>query len=298
MPDIVNALTVDVEDYFQVSAFEPVIARSQWPAWECRVERNVERLLELFAAHGVRATFFFLGWVAERYPGLVRQAVAAGHEIASHGYAHVQVTTQEPDAFRADVSRTRALLEDLAGVPVVGYRAASYSIAADNDWAHALLAETGHRYSSSCYPIHHDRYGRPDGERRPHRVGPAGLPEIPVATLQLGSVRLPCGGGGWFRLLPYAASRWCLRRLNREEGMPAVFYFHPWEIDPGQPRVGGLDARSRFRHYVNLRGFERKIERLLQDFRWAPVREVFAELLEAATGPASPDRGAKAWASG
>ncbi len=298
MSDIVNALTVDVEDYFQVSAFEAVIDRSTWPRYECRVARNTERLLDLFAAHGARATFFFLGWVAERYPELVRRAVAEGHEIASHGYQHQRVTTQQPQEFHADVRRTRELLEDLAGTPVIGYRAASYSITPDNDWAHALLAETGHLYSSSVYPIHHDRYGWPDGDRRPRPVGQAGLLEIPVGTLQLGTLRLPCGGGGYFRLLPYAFSRWCIRQLHRRDRMPMVFYFHPWEIDPEQPRVAGLDSRSRFRHYVNLRSFERKIERLLQDFRWAPIREVYADLLQPAARSTSSEPGATVWATG
>jgi len=272
----VNAMTVDVEDYFQVSAFEPHIAKADWERLPCRVERNLNRILDLFAEHGVRGTFFTLGWVAERYPQLVRRLVDEGHELASHGWAHVRVTQQEPEDFRADVSRTKALLEDLAGAPVRGYRAASYSIGAGNLWALKVLEEQGHAYSSSIYPIRHDLYGMPQAPRfafRPHQ-GSEFL-EIPVTTVQLGEAKLPCGGGGYFRLFPYVLSRWALQRVNHRDGQPGIFYFHPWEIDPEQPRQRGIGVKTRFRHYLNLHRTEARLGRLLKDFRWGRMDEVF-----------------------
>jgi polysaccharide deacetylase family protein (PEP-CTERM system associated) len=272
----VNAMTVDVEDYFQVSAFEPHIAKADWERLPCRVERNLNRILDLFAEHGVRGTFFTLGWIAERYPQLVRRLVDEGHELASHGWAHVRVTQQDPAAFRADVTRTKALLEDLAGASVHGYRAASYSIGAANLWALKVLEEEGHSYSSSIYPIRHDLYGMPQAPRfafRPHE-GSEFL-EIPVTTVQLGEAKLPCGGGGYFRLFPYVLSRWALRRVNHRDGQPGIFYFHPWEIDPEQPRQQGISAKTRFRHYLNLHRTEARLGRLLKDFRWGRMDEVF-----------------------
>jgi polysaccharide deacetylase family protein (PEP-CTERM system associated) len=273
---MLNAMTVDVEDYFQVSAFERYIPRADWDRLPARVERNSERILEIFAEQGIRATFFTLGWIAERHPALVRRILAQGHELASHGWSHVRVVNQSPEQFRQDVIRTRALLEDLGGQAVVGYRAASYSIGADNLWALRVLEETGHRYSSSIYPIRHDLYGMPDAPRfafHPH--GEGGLLEIPVTTVQFGQRKLPCGGGGWFRLLPYALSRAALRRVNRHDGRPCLFYFHPWEIDPMQPRQAGVDPKTRFRHYLNLTRMEGRLRRLLADFQWDRMDRVF-----------------------
>lgn len=273
-PTPINAMTVDVEDYYQVSAFEPHVRRDEWNRYESRVERNTDRILDLFAAHGVRATFFMLGIVAERYPALIRRIVASGHELASHGYAHVRVTQQQPEEFRADVVRTKQLLEDLGGVPVRGYRAASYSIGADNLWALDVLAQAGHSYSSSIYPIRHDLYGMPSAPRFAFRPN-ATLLEVPVTTVELLNQRLPCGGGGYFRLLPYRWSRWAMRRVNQRDRQSCVFYFHPWEIDPDQPRPPQLRLKTRVRHYLNLRRMERRLARLLADFRWGRMDEIF-----------------------
>ncbi len=272
---LVNALSVDVEDYFQVSAFEPHISRRDWDRWPHRVQANTERVLALFDEAGVKATFFTLGWVAERYPGLIRAIVAAGHELACHGYDHRRVTEQTPEAFRADVTRAKGVLEDVGGVPVLGYRAASYSIGRDNLWALAVLQEVGFRYSSSIYPVRHDLYGMPEAPRFAFRPDNApGLLEIPVTTVRLGGRNWPCGGGGFFRLYPYALTRWALRRINAE-GQAAIFYFHPWEIDPNQPRPDGLGWKTRLRHYLNLDRMESRLRRLLQDFPWDTVANVF-----------------------
>ena len=273
-PAISNALTIDVEDYFQVSAFAPYIARSDWERRECRVEANVQRILALLAERQTRATFFTLGWVAERYPKLVRDIVAGGHELASHGYGHQRASDLDRAAFRDDVLRAKRVLEDVGGVAVKGYRAPSFSIGKDNLWALATLLETGHQYSSSIYPIAHDHYGMPDAPRFAHRTA-QGLLEIPVTTLRLFQRNLPSSGGGYFRLLPYELSKWMIRRVNRLEGESAIFYFHPWEIDAGQPRIAGIDARTRFRHYVNIERNERKLRRLLDDFRWGRMDDIF-----------------------
>ncbi len=273
-----NAMTVDVEDYFQVSAFEPYIERDHWERIPCRVEANTDRILALFDAAGIQATFFTLGWVAERYPGLVRRIVDNGHELASHGYSHVRVTQQQPKEFRADIEKTKKLLEDTAGVAVKGYRAASYSIGADNLWALDELAEAGHAYSSSIYPVKHDLYGMPEAPRFAFRPrGEGGILEIPITTLRVAGRNLPCGGGGFFRLYPYAVSRWALRRVNRLENQPGMFYFHPWEIDPDQPRQDGLSARTRFRHYLNLGRMEERLQALLRDFAWGRMDQIFLE---------------------
>jgi polysaccharide deacetylase family protein (PEP-CTERM system associated) len=270
-----NAMTVDVEDYFQVSAFERHVPRDAWDAKECRVERNVDRILGLFDRHGVQATFFTLGWVAERYPQMLRRVVAQGHEIASHGWSHVRVTQQDAEAFRQDVLRTKSLLEDVSGQEVIGYRAASYSIGESNLWALDVLSDTGHRYSSSIYPIRHDLYGMPNAPRFAFRpVEGHSFLEFPVTTVKIGGRNLPCGGGGWFRLLPYAGTRWALRRVNAVDRESAIFYFHPWEVDPEQPRQPGLDAKTRFRHYLNLHRTERRLDRLLRDFAWGRMDEV------------------------
>lgn len=273
-----NAMTVDVEDYFQVSAFEPYIKRDDWDRLDCRVERNTQRILDLFDQHSVKATFFMLGWVAERYPGLIRRIVESGHELASHGYEHIRVTQQQPDQFRADVTRTKALLEDMGGVPVRGYRAASYSIGAKNLWALEVLQEAGHEYSSSIYPIKHDLYGMPQAPRFPfYPNGDDGLLEVPVTTFTLAKRRFPCGGGGYFRLFPYPIYRWAMRRVNNKDGQPGVFYFHPWEIDPEQPRQTGISAKTRFRHYLNLERMEARLEQLLRDFSWGRMDTVFVD---------------------
>ena len=273
-PAITNALTIDVEDYFQVSAFSPYIRRDEWESRECRVERNVDRILQMLAERQVHATFFTLGWVAERYPQLVRRIVEGGHELASHGYGHERVSDLSESAFRQDIIRSKRLLEDLSGSSVRGYRAPSFSIGTGNLWAFDLLAHAGYAYSSSIYPIKHDHYGMPDSPRFAYRVG-AGLLEVPVTTVRMGQRNLPSTGGGWFRLMPYALSRWMLQRVNRQDREAAIFYFHPWEIDPEQPRIAGIDAKTRFRHYVNLGRNEAKLRRLLQDFRWGRMDEIF-----------------------
>lgn len=273
---ITNAFTIDVEDWFQVSAFAPHIARSRWPQCECRVERNVERLLELLAARGVHATFFTLGWLAERYPQMVRRIVDAGHELASHGHGHERASDLTEAAFAADVTRAKQTLEDIAGRPVLGYRAPSFSIGAGNLWAHDVLLRTGHRYSSSVYPVAHDHYGMPAAPRFAYRL-PSGLVEVPPTTLRLAGRNLPASGGGWFRLLPYAASRAMIGRVNRIEQESAVFYCHPWELDPGQPRVAGTGLKTRFRHYVNVGRTEARLAALLGDFRWGRMDQIFLQ---------------------
>lgn len=275
-PAITNALTIDVEDYFQVSAFAPYIRRDEWDARECRVERNVGRILELLAERDVKATFFTLGWIAERYPQLVRCIVAEGHELASHGYGHERASDLDQAAFTADVTRAKALLEDLSGQPVQGYRAPSFSIGTGNLWAFDVLARAGYRYSSSIYPIRHDHYGMPDSPRFAYRVN-SGLLEVPVTTLRLMNRNLPSSGGGYFRLLPYALSRWMISNVNREDRQSAIFYFHPWEIDSEQPRVAGIDAKTRFRHYVNISRMEGRLQQLLQDFRWGRMDQIFLD---------------------
>ena len=273
-PQITNALTIDVEDYFQVSAFAPYIARDQWDSRECRIERNVDRILGLLAQSGTSATFFTLGWVAERYPALIRRIVDSGHELASHGHGHQRASDLTPAAFLADVTRAKKLLEDTGGVGVKGYRAPSFSIGEDNLWAFDCLVEAGYVYSSSVYPIHHDHYGMPDAPRFAHRRA-NGLLEVPITTLRAFDRNFPSSGGGYFRLLPYAMSRWMLRRVNAEDRQSAVFYFHPWEIDVDQPRVAGIDARTRFRHYLNIDRMESRLQMLLGDFRWDRMDRVF-----------------------
>ena len=270
-----NAMTIDVEDYFHVSAFAPHIPRERWDHMPCRVERNVERILELLARHGARATFFTLGWVAERHPHIVRAIVDNGHELASHGYGHRRVAEQTPAEFRADVTRAKAILEDIAGVAVKGYRAPSFSINGDNLWALEALAEAGYRYSSSIYPVRHDHYGMPEAPRFAHRPRRRGVVELPATTVQLFGHNLPAAGGGYFRLLPYAVSRWMLTRVNCHDRQPGIFYFHPWEIDPQQPRQKGVGMKARFRHYLNLSRMEGRLIRLLEDFQWDRMDRIF-----------------------
>ena len=270
---LVNAMTVDVEDYFHVTAFAGSLDRERWSSQESRVERNTHVLLELFERHRVRTTFFVLGWVAERVPGLIRELHRAGHEIACHGLTHELVYKQTPQIFRQETQRSKSLLEDLIGTKVRGYRAATYSITANSLWALDILEELGFDYDSSVFPVRHDLYGIPGASRLPFRVASGRLLEVPLTTVRVFGQHLPCAGGGYFRLLPYSAFRWALRRVNNE-GLPAVFYLHPWEIDPAQPRIEA-PWRSRFRHYTNLHRTAARLEALLTDFRWATMAEVF-----------------------
>ena len=271
---IANAFTIDVEDYFQVSALAPYISRDQWDHTPCRVERNVDCILQLLDEADAHATFFTLGWIAERYPQLVRRITDNGHEVASHGYQHERATELDRRAFLADIRLAKAVLEDVAGAAVSGYRAPSFSINDANDWAFDCLAEAGYRYSSSIYPIRHDHYGMPDAPRFPYRSRD-GLLEVPITTTRFMSRNWPAGGGGYFRLMPYAMSKWLIRRVNEVDGQSAIFYFHPWELDPEQPRVPGIDAKTRFRHYVNLHRTEDRLRQLLRDFHWDRVDRVF-----------------------
>lgn len=278
---LVNAMSVDVEDWFQVQAFAGVIDRASWDTIPRRVEANMDRILGDFARAGVQATFFTLGWIAERHPGLVRRIVAEGHELASHGHGHQPVHELTPEQFRQDLVRARGVLEDAGGVAVAGYRAPTFSIGPRNAWAFGVLEETGHRYSSSVYPVKHDLYGVPDAPRFPYRPGPGRLLEIPMTTLPVRGRNLPISGGGYFRLMPYALFRALLRRFHARDGRAGVFYFHPWEIDPGQPRAEGAPWRARFRHTVNLHATAGRVERLLRDFRWDRMDRVFAAELAA-----------------
>lgn len=266
---IVNGLSVDVEDWFQVGAFEDVIERDQWGGLDDRVDRNVRQILDLFDAVGAKGTFFTLGWVAQRHAALLREIADRGHEIASHGWDHQRVFRMDPHAFATDIARTRKVLEDASGTGVVGYRAPSFSIDARTPWAHEVLAEAGYAYSSSVAPITHDHYGWPDAPRFAFKpVAGSNFVEIPVTTALFRGKRLAAGGGGFFRVLPYAFSRWAIRQVNHRDCRAAVFYFHPWEIDPGQPRVSGAPLRSRLRHYTNLDRMAGKLEQLFRDFRW------------------------------
>jgi polysaccharide deacetylase family protein (PEP-CTERM system associated) len=278
---ITNALTIDVEDYFQVSAFAPYIARSDWDHRECRVERNVSRILDLLAAHDTKATFFTLGWIAERYPELIRRIVREGHELASHGYGHERASDLSEAAFSADIVRAKCILEDLSGSAVEGYRAPSFSIGTANLWAFDCLSRAGYRYSSSIYPIRHDHYGMPDSPRFAYRVKPD-LLEVPITTLRVLRRNLPSSGGGYFRLLPYAVSRWMLRRVNAVDGQSAIFYCHPWEFDVSQPRIPGIDRKTRFRHYVNIDRMEDRLQSLLADFKWGRMDQIFLNRSSAA----------------
>lgn len=273
---ITNALTVDVEDYFQVSAFAPYIARSEWELRECHVEQNIDRILDMFARRNIKATFFTLGWIAERYPKVIREIVQEGHELASHGYGHERVCDQTPEAFYADIYLAKVILEDLSGGAVNGYRAPSFSIGAKNLWAFDRLAQAGYRYSSSIYPIRHDHYGMPEAARFSHEVRP-GLLEIPITTLRIGGHNFPSSGGGYFRLLPYVLSRWMFNRVNTNDAEPCVFYFHPWEIDVDQPQIDGINRKTRFRHYVNIARMESRLNQLLSDFKWGRMDRIFLD---------------------
>lgn len=281
-----NAMTVDVEDYFQVQAFARCIPRASWDAIPRRIEANMDAILALFDAAGVRATFFTLGWVAQRHPDIVRRIVAGGHELASHGWDHTRADAQDPTEFRADVGRARRLLEDVGGVPVLGYRAATFSIGARNLWAFAVLESEGYRYSSSINPIRHDLYGMPNAPRTPFQPDGGALWEIPMTTVRALGRNLPCAGGGYFRLLPYGLYRFGLNRVNRADRRPGIFYFHPWEVDPDQPRVAACGLKSRIRHYTNLHRMHPRLERLLREFAWDRMDRVYADLLGGAVAPA------------
>ena len=279
MPDVmVNAMSIDVEDYFHVSVFDGIVPRSQWASMESRVCRNTDRLLAIFAEYGVRSTFFVLGWVAERHPELVRRIADAGHEIASHGYAHRLIYDQTRSAFRDDVRRAKTLLEDAGGRKVVGYRAPSYSITPKSLWALDVLLEEGYQYDSSIFPIRHDRYGIPVSGRKPYFIErPRGtLVEVPGSTTKVGPLNLPVAGGGYFRILPYWWTRWGIARVNEREGRPAIFYLHPWEIDPEQPRLPA-GRLSRFRHYRHLDDTEARLRQLLTDFKFDAIETVVAQ---------------------
>ncbi len=272
-----NALSVDVEDWFQVGAFERVIDRADWDGLPRRVERNSDAVLQLFDQAGVKGTFFTLGWVAERHPALIRRIVDAGHEIASHGWDHARVFRMDAEAFRRDLRRARAVIEDAGGAAVTGYRAPSFSIDARTPWAHRVLAEEGYTYSSSVAPFRHDHYGWPEAPRFLFRpLADSALVELPVTTVRLGGRTLAAGGGGFFRMLPYAFSRWAIARVNAADRRPAIFYFHPWEIDADQPRVPGAPLRSRVRHYSRISAMEGKLRKLLNNFEWGRVDAVVA----------------------
>lgn len=279
-PAIVNALSVDVEEYFQVSAFESVIAPNHWASWPSRVEAATDGLLELFAAANVHITFFTLAWIAERHPQLIRRMSEQGHEVACHGYNHTRATTQTREQFRADITRSKAMLEDLIGAPVLGYRAASFSIDHTNLWAFPELEAAGFSYSSSVYPVRHDLYGAPHAPRTPFRPPETRrLTEIPVSTVRFGGRNWPAGGGGFFRLFPYFMSRMLITRVNQIDHMAANTYFHPWEFDPQQPRPSGVRLKTRFRHYLNQGRTRERMRCLLADFAWAPFRDVYGDVL-------------------
>ncbi len=272
--DVLNAMTVDVEDFFHVSAFESVISPSQWKDYQPRVDTNTRRLLDLFAKKEVKSTFFVLGWVAERYPDLIKEIHSQGHEVASHGYAHKRVILLSRDEFLQDIKRSKNHLEDLLGEQIIGYRAPSFSIGYSNEWAFEVLAELGFKYSSSTYPVKHDLYGTPDWPRFAYNR-PENIIEIPIPTLRLMGKQIPIGGGGYFRLYPYKVTQKLVSKYLRQEKQPYSFYFHPWEIDADQPRLKNAPLKSRFRHYVNLHRTEAKLIRLLDDFNWSTMRYVY-----------------------
>ena len=271
-----NGMTCDVEDYFQVSAFEKVIPKTRWNEFECRLPRNVDRVLQLFADAGVSGTFFTLGWVAENFPEVVRRIADAGHEIASHGMSHIRVWTQRPEEFRQDVVTAKRLLEDASGTAVHGYRAPSWSLDARTPWAHRILEEAGYQYSSSVYPIAHDHYGVPNAPAAPFYVAATEMLEIPASTVRFLGRNWPAAGGGYFRLLPLAASLRLLKYARATRGVPVMFYFHPWELDPEQPRISGANRKSRFRHYVNLDKTEQRLRVVLGESSWDRLDRIFS----------------------
>jgi polysaccharide deacetylase family protein (PEP-CTERM system associated) len=268
-------MTCDVEDYFQVSAFDGVVSRKDWKSFDCRIASNVDRILQHFDNAGIKGTFFILGWVAQHHPQVIRRIASEGHEIASHGLEHRRVWQQSATTFREDVLTTRILLEDIAGIPVIGYRAASWSIDSRTHWAYEVLGEAGYRYSSSIYPISHDHYGAPEAPTRPHEVAGTGVLEIPASVIRLAGRNFPVSGGGYFRLYPLSLSIWMIERRLAAEPIPYVFYFHPWEIDPEQPRIPDISLKTRIRHYLNLNKFEDRLCSLLDRFRWGRMDEIF-----------------------
>ena len=290
MIHVVNGLSVDVEDYYHVSAFDRVVPKDEWPRLESRVEANTQRLLETFDRAGVKATFFFLGCVAERFPGLVREVVQARHEVASHGYHHQLVYTLPPRLFREDVRSSKALLEDLSGARVRGYRAPSYSITKASLWALDVLVEEGYEYDTSIFPIHHDRYGIPDAPRHVHvRERAAGtIIEVPGSTVQVAGFNLPIAGGAYFRIFPYEWTRWGIERVNTVEGKPIMFYLHPWEVDPEQPRFQ-VSRTTRIRHYTRLKSTLPRFSRLLEQFRFDTVSSVLERIGIARSPAALPE---------
>ena len=273
---MLNALTFDIEDYFQVEAFKQHIRYEEWPHYPIRVADNTRKIVEILDERGVKATFFMLGWVAERCPEMVKALAASGHEIASHGYAHQMVSKQTQQEFEADLIKSLEILEPLAGTKIIGYRAPTYSIIKDSFWALDILAKCGMKYDSSIFPIRHDRYGVPEAPRFPYQIyeqNGRNMIEFPISTVRVGKWNLPIAGGGYMRLLPYAVMKFGLRRVNRE-GQPAIVYLHPWELDPEQPRIPNIPSTTRFRHYVNLHATADKLRSLIRDFEFAPVREV------------------------
>lgn len=269
-----HAMSVDVEEYFQVGAFEHCVKREDWVNHESRIVQSTDRILDLFASKGVKATFFTLGYVAKNHPDLIKRIVAGGHELASHGFYHQRVTDLSRGEFLNDISSTKALLEDIGGQEILGYRAPSFSICEKTQWAFEVLQETGHRYSSSTYPVIHDHYGTPNWPDEPYEPAP-GLLELPQATIEFKGRKLPVGGGGYFRLMPYALSKMAIKQFHKEHNVPYIFYFHPWEIDADQPKIGGAPLKSKFRHYVNLGRMEKKIAALSTDFSWVSIAEAF-----------------------
>lgn len=276
---VVHAMTVDVEDYYHVSAFDSVIKPEDWAKWPSRVEKNTHVLLDLYDTHNIKCTFFVLGWVAEKHPGLVRELHARGHEIASHGWSHQLVYNQSQAVFREETARSKNLLEDLAQVPVTGYRAASYSITQKSLWALDILAELGFTWDSSIFPVHHDRYGIPGSPTRPYTIklqNGASITELPLTTAKVMGYYVPAAGGGYFRQFPYALFRWLFERASEKQTQPVIFYLHPWEIDAEQPRIPGASLKSRFRHYTNLNRCHSRLEQLLKDFPFSTVSNSLA----------------------
>lgn len=273
----VHAMTCDVEDYFQVSAFEGIVPRDRWASVHCRIPRNIDKTLQLFSDNGAKATFFTLGWVAEHHPEVVRRIVSEGHELASHGICHRRVWSQTPDEFRQDAGHARKLLEDVGGTAVTGYRAASWSIDSRTPWAHDILAELGYKYSSSVYPVSHDHYGVPDAPRYPHSLGTLQIKEIPPSTSRVLGKNIPVSGGGYFRLFPLSLSKYFINRHQASETYPYIFYFHPWELDPDQPRFDGIPLKTKFRHYLNLAAFEKRLAAILKSYSWGRMDEIYLE---------------------
>jgi len=272
---ITNAMTIDVEDYFQVSAFEQVFQRGDWDGIPSRIPQNVEKILLLLERHNIRATFFTLGWIAVTFPRVINDIVEAGHEIASHGWSHLRLTDLTPDQFHADVTSTRKLLQDISGQAVLGFRAPSFSVTPDTLWAYEKIFDAGYSYSSSIFPINHDLYGIPKAPRTPFILEETGIIEIPLTTVRMLGRNYPFSGGGWFRLMPYSLFRYGLKKVNNAEKLPGVFYFHPWELDPQQPRQHNLPAKTSFRHYLNLEKTKRRLEYLLDDFNWDTMQSVY-----------------------